>query len=77
MKTRTPLWQANSAKALRIDQVLRDEFGAGLIETLTRLTDEQQLTVREIAERLTRWTGVSVSYMTAARWARYVREDAA
>lgn len=50
-----------------LDRILRAELGDGLDEVVARLR-HSGMGVRDIAQRLSAYTGVQVSYRSVARW---------
>ena len=67
-------------RTLLLDRILRDsergDLGEGLDAVVAHLR-QSGLGARPIAERLTHYTGVPVSYRTVARWLREQDEVAA
>ncbi len=63
-------------RTLLMDRILRAELGDGLDEVVARLS-KAGLGSRPIAEKLTAYTGVPVSYRSVARWLDEARRAAA
>lgn len=76
MRTQSPSQTPTQPKALLVDDRLRRETGGGLIETVERMR-AAGFTWQAIADRLSDWTGLTVSRQSVQQWHASWNEAAA